>query len=163
VDECNNITYSIVKGSVVVGLTMLNTSRFTASMIAIAVAAVALPARADTEKLSVVATFSIIGDFARIVGGDRIELRTLVGPNGDAHVYEPRPAYALALADADVVLINGLQFEGFLQRLVEASGTSATIAVLSDGADILVDPEGGHFHYSGGQAIFHASPNDPHA
>lgn len=134
-----------------------------AAGLVIAFSALALPARAETEKLSVVATFSIIGDFARAVGGDRIELRTLVGPNSDAHVYEPKPADAIALARADVVLVNGLLFEGFLQRLAEASGTSAAIATLTDGADILHDPDGGHYHYSGGQAIFHAAPNDPHA
>ncbi len=136
--------------------------RLLTTLIACAVA-FALPARADTQRLSVVASFSIIGDFALIVGGERIELRTLVGPNGDAHVYEPRPSDAIALANADVVLVNGLLFEGFLQRLVEASGTVAPIAVLSDGADILHDPDGGHFHYSGGKATFHAAPNDPHA
>src|SRR5690606_10622706 len=108
-------------------------------------------------------SFSIIGDFARIVGGEGIKLRTLVGPDSDAHVYEPKPADAIALARADVVLVNGLSFEGFLQRLVEASGTSAQIAVLTEGADILHDPDGGHYHYVNGEAIFHAAPNDPHA
>ena len=139
--------------------------RLTAAAFSLVVAwsASTLPARAEAEKLAVVASFSIIGDFARIVGGDRIDLTTLVGPDSDAHVYEPRPADAMALARADVVLVNGLLFEGFMQRLVEASGTSAAIAVLSDGADILHDPEGGHYHYTGGQAIFHAAPNDPHA
>nr|WP_244423356.1 zinc ABC transporter substrate-binding protein [Nitratireductor aquibiodomus] len=68
-------------------------------------------ASAEDGKLGVVATFSIIGDFARVVGGDRIELRTLVGADSDAHVYEPRPADAIALARADVVLTNGLLFE----------------------------------------------------
>ena len=118
---------------------------------------------AGGDKLPVVATFSIIGDFAQKIGGDRIALRTLVGPNGDSHVYEPKPADAIALARAEVVLVNGLMFEGFLQRLVEASGTSAAIAVLTDGADILDDPNGGHYHYVNGQAVFHAAPNDPHA
>ena len=120
-------------------------------------------ASAQDEKLGVVATFSIIGDFARQVGGERIELTSLVGPDSDAHVYEPRPADAIALARADVVLVNGLLFEGFLDRLIQASGTRAEIAVLTDGADILNDPSGGHYHYVNGQAIFHATPNDPHA
>lgn len=123
----------------------------------------AVPARAETEKLSVVATFSIIGDFAQAVGGDRIELRTLVGPNGDAHVYEPRPADAIALARADVVLVNGLMFEGFLARLIEASGTSAPVVELTEGVEILRDPDGGHYHYNGGKAVFHEAPYDSHA
>jgi zinc/manganese transport system substrate-binding protein len=90
-------------------------------------------------------------------------MRTLVGPNSDAHVYEPRPADALALARADVILVNGLMFEGFMDRLIEASESNAPIAVLTDGAEILNDPKGGHYHYVDGKAIFHATPNDPHA
>ncbi|MFQ3786470.1 zinc ABC transporter substrate-binding protein AztC [Halomonas sp. A29] len=115
------------------------------------------------EKLKVVATFSIIGDFAQQVGGERIELRTLVGPNADAHVYEPRPSDAIALAQADVVLTNGLMFEGFLSRLIEASGTEAYVAELTEGAEILRDPQGGHYHFHGEHAVFHEAPFDPHA
>lgn len=80
---------------------------------------------AAAENLKVVASFSIIADFAKNVGGDRVDIATLVGPNGDAHVYEPKPADAAEVGSADVVLVNGLQFEGFLQRLVEASATKA--------------------------------------
>ncbi|PAQ01020.1 metal ABC transporter substrate-binding protein [Mesorhizobium mediterraneum] len=83
------------------------------------------------EPLKVVASFTIIADFVKNVGGDRINLTTIVGPDGDAHVYEPSPADAVAMAGADVVLVNGLHFEGFLQRLVDASATKATIAVLT--------------------------------
>lgn len=117
---------------------------------------------AQGAKLSVVATFTIIGDFARQVGGDHINLKILVGPNGDSHVYEPKPADARALARADVVLTNGMLFEGFLKRLIDASGTTATIAVLTDGAKIVQDPLGGHYDFIKGEAVFHAAPNDPH-
>lgn len=110
-----------------------------------------------------VASFSIIGDFAREVGGEHVEIRTLVGPNGDAHVYEPKPADAIVLARADVVLTNGLRFEGFLNRLIEASATSAPIVELTDGVDVLQDPNGGHYHFVDGEAVFHAEPNNPHA
>ena len=134
-----------------------------AGLIVITFIVFGLPARAQAEKLSVVATFSIIGDFAAKVGGDRIELKTLVGPDSDAHVYEPRPADAIALARADVVLVNGLMFEGFLSRLIEASGTSAPVVELTEGAQILRDPEGGHYHYQGGRAVFHEAPYDAHA
>lgn len=116
-----------------------------------------------TEPLNVVASFSIIGDMATHVGGEHIALTTLVGPDADAHVYEPRPVDAKALARADVVLANGLSFEGFLPRLVAASGTRAPLVELAEGADILADPNGGHYHFMGGEAIFHATPNDPHA
>lgn len=123
----------------------------------------ALSALHAEEKLEVVATFSIIGDFARQVGGERIELRTLVGPNADVHVYEPRPSDAIALAQADVVLANGLMFEGFLSRLIEASGTAARVVELTEGADILRDPLGGHYHFHGDRAVFHEASFDPHA
>ncbi|RWK51629.1 zinc ABC transporter substrate-binding protein AztC [Mesorhizobium sp.] len=101
-------------------------------------------ATASAENLKVVASFSIIADFAKNVGGDRVDITTLVGPNGDAHVYEPKPADAAAVAAADVVLVNGLQFEGFLQRLVEASGTKAPVVELTKGGEVLRNAEDEH-------------------
>lgn len=83
--------------------------------------------------LKVVASFTVIADFAKNVGGDRVAITTIVGPDGDAHVYEPSPADAVAMAKADVVLVNGLHFEGFLQRLVDASATKASIVILTKG------------------------------
>ncbi|MBW9088841.1 metal ABC transporter substrate-binding protein [Rhizobium wenxiniae] len=132
-------------------------------LIAASLGAFGTPAFAQDKKLSVVASFSIIGDLAKQVGGDHIELRTLVGPDGDAHVYEPRPADAMALARADVILVNGLLLEGFMDRLIEASQTAAPVTTVTDGANILNDPKGGHYHFVDGKAIFHATPNDPHA
>src|SRR5262245_56206978 len=72
------------------------------------------------EKLKVLATFSILGDLVRNVGGDRVEVATLVGPNSDAHVYAPAPADAKKVADAKVVFTNGLGYEGWMSRLVKA-------------------------------------------
>ncbi len=118
---------------------------------------------AQAERLNVVASFSIIGDFAQQVGGEHIDLKVLVGPGSDAHVYEPRPADAMALAGADVVLTNGLSFEGFLSRLIAASGTEAPIIALTEGAHVLDDPAGGHYHMNGDEAVFHAAAQDPHA
>jgi zinc/manganese transport system substrate-binding protein len=109
-------------------------------------AIVAPTAQAGAEPLEVVASFSIIGDFAREVGGDRIRLTTLVGPNGDAHVYEPRPADAAVMTRARVVLVNGLRFEGFLDRLIEASGTTASVVEVSKGAHILPADSEAHEH-----------------
>jgi len=124
------------------------------------------PASAFAEPLKVVASFSIIGDFARNVGGDRVELTTLVGPDGDAHVYEPKPADAMAMAKADVVLVNGLHFEGFLQRLVEASATKASIVELTRGVEPIKMKEE-HEHEGGdageGHAHHHHGDIDPHA
>jgi zinc/manganese transport system substrate-binding protein len=85
------------------------------------------------DKIPVVATFSILGDLVKNVGGDRIEVTTLVGPNSDAHVYAPTPADAKKVAAAKVVFVNGLGFEGWLTRLVKASGTKAPTVTVSKG------------------------------
>jgi zinc/manganese transport system substrate-binding protein len=85
------------------------------------------------ERLKVVATFSILADLARSVGGDAVDVVSLVGANGDAHAYSPSPFDAKRLADAGLVLVNGLGFEGWIERLVKASGTKATVVTLSNG------------------------------
>lgn len=113
---------------------MLNSLRAALAMSVITFTAVA-PSLALAEPLKVVASFSIIGDFAKNVGGDRVEITTLVGPDGDAHIYEPKPADAVTMAKADVVLVNGLHFEGFLKRLVDASATKANVVELTKGID----------------------------
>ena len=95
-------------------------------------AATASPARAE-DRLKVVASFSILGDFVKNVGGDRVEVTTLVGPNGDVHVYTPAPADAKKIADARLVVINGLGLEGWLPRLVQSSGSKAVIVTATDG------------------------------
>jgi zinc/manganese transport system substrate-binding protein len=93
------------------------------------------PAHAG-EPMKVVATFSILGDLVQAVGGDRVEVTTLVGPDEDAHIYEPKPTYALALAGAKAVFVNGLGFEGWIDRLIAASGTSGQIVVVSHGVKV---------------------------
>lgn len=107
---------------------MLTRRLLLASAAAIAFAA---PAFAQ-DKLNVIATFSILGDIVQNVGGDRVEVTTLVGPDGDAHVFQPAPADAQAVAGADVIVANGLGFEGWMDRLVEASGTTAAIITASE-------------------------------
>ena len=82
----------------------------------------------DARRLKVVATFSILADLVRNVGGDRVEVVSLVGPGGNAHVYAPSPADARKLADAALIVVNGLGFEGWINRLVKASGTRARSA-----------------------------------
>lgn len=123
----------------------------------------------SAAELDIVASFSIIGDFARNVGGDRVAITTLVGPDGDAHVYEPRPADAAALQRADVILVNGLGFEGFIGRLVEASGAKAPVVEVSQGITPLKASEDEHHHEAGGHeghdhaGHHHHGEFDPHA
>lgn len=132
---------------------------------------------ASAAELKVVASFSVIADLAKNVGGDRVVISTLVGPDGDAHVYEPRPADAASLEAANVVLVNGLQFEGFLSRLVETSGTKAPIIEVSKGITPLKNTEeeeehhkegdkhaeAGHDHEDGHEGHHHHGEFDPHA
>ncbi len=92
------------------------------------------PAWAD-EPLPVVATFSILGDMVDAIGGDHIALTTLVGPSGDAHVYQPTPQAARAVSEAEVLFTNGLEFEGWLDRLVEAASFDGALAVATAGID----------------------------
>jgi zinc/manganese transport system substrate-binding protein len=85
------------------------------------------------NKLKVVATFSILGDLVKNVGGDRVEVSCLVGPNGDIHVYSPSSADAKKALDADILFANGLGFEGWLSGLIRASGIKAPMVVASSG------------------------------
>jgi zinc/manganese transport system substrate-binding protein len=101
-------------------------------LVCLALMVTACPAHAQ-NRLNVVASFSILGDFAGNVGGDRVSVTTLVGPNGDVHVYTPAPADAKKIADAKLVVINGLGLEGWLPRLVQSSGGKATIVTASQG------------------------------
>jgi zinc/manganese transport system substrate-binding protein len=114
-------------------------------------AALATPSFAQ-EKLKVVATFSILSDLVKNVGGDRVDARALVGPNGDAHVYQPSPSDAKTLADAKVVFVNGLGFEGWMERLIKASGSKAPVVTATKG----VKPRKSDDEHSHGGA-------DPHA
>ncbi|MCK1408710.1 metal ABC transporter substrate-binding protein [Bradyrhizobium sp. 76] len=85
------------------------------------------------EQLKVVASFSILADFVRNVGGDRINLTTLVGADSDVHVYTPAPSDAKRIADAKLVVVNGLGLEGWLPRLVQSSGSKAQVVTASAG------------------------------
>jgi zinc/manganese transport system substrate-binding protein len=103
-----------------------------------------------------IATFSILADFVSNVGGDRVGVSALVGPNGNAHVYAPSPSDAKKVAEASVVFVNGLGFEGWLDRLVKASASTAPVIVASKGIrPIERGGDGGAGHEHG-----HA---DPHA
>ncbi len=106
-------------------------------LIGLMLVAGSLPAAHAQEPLSVVASFSIIGDFVRNVGGDRVSVTTLVGPNGDVHVYTPAPADAKKIADAKLLVVNGLGLEGWLPRLVQSSGSKAVIVTATDGITAL--------------------------
>ena len=128
-----------------------------ASMIIAALALSVAPVSAQQANggpLSVVATFSILGDFARNVGGDRVSVTMLVGPNSDTHVYTPTPSDAKEITDAKLVIVNGLGLEGWLPRLIKSSGSKAATVVATRGIATR-KIENGHDHGPGDA--------DPHA
>ena len=106
------------------------------STTAIAVMALTQMAQAD-EPMPVVATFSILGDMVGRIGGEHISLTTLVGPDGDAHVYQPTPKDARSVSEAEVMFINGLDFEGWLERLAEAASFDGTLVTATKGIDAI--------------------------
>ncbi|MCM8613660.1 metal ABC transporter substrate-binding protein [Accumulibacter sp.] len=110
------------------------------------------------EKLPVVASFSIIGDLTQKVGGDLVEVHTLVGAGADAHVYQPTPSDARTLARARLVIVNGLGFEGWIDRLIKSSGYRGQLAVASKGVQPLREA-----HAESGKGHRHGDDVDPHA
>lgn len=99
---------------------------------------------AQDARLNVVATYSILGDLVAQVGREQIALTVLVGADSDSHVYEPTPQDAIALAGADVIFENGLEFETWLDALYEASGSTAARIAVSEGIEAI--PFEGHEH-----------------
>ncbi len=100
------------------------------------------------EKLKIVTSFTILADLTSAIGGDRVEVTTIIGPGGDAHAFEPSPADARAIAEADLVIINGLEFESWIDRLISSVGYAGPVVVASEGIDPL--PGEGHEHEEAG-------------
>lgn len=103
-------------------------------------AALMLAAPAAAGKIKVVASFSILGDMTSRIAGDRVELKTLVGPDGDAHVFEPTPADARAVSQARIFVVNGLNYEPWAGRLIKSTRSRAKVVVAA--ADITPLPFG---------------------
>jgi len=116
------------------------------------------------EPVPVTATFSILGDLVKQVGGTHVTVSTLVGPDGDAHVYQPSPQAVRTLANSKLLVSNGLGFEGWLERLHESSGFNGTQVIASQGVKPLAmteeeEHEEEHEHDAG----HHHGAVDPHA
>jgi zinc/manganese transport system substrate-binding protein len=128
--------------------------RWIGALAALAVLLPGLSAAADGRP-KIVATFTIIGDLVQTVGGDAVTVTTLVGPDGDAHVFEPKPSDVAAVAGADLIVSNGLGMEPWLERLIEAAGYQGKLLVASTGVTPLPFKE--EANASG------EMPDDPHA
>jgi zinc/manganese transport system substrate-binding protein len=109
---------------------------FALATMGFSVAMSALPSHA-APAVQAVASFSILGDMVRQVGGDRVEVTVLVGPGADAHVYQPTPTQAKTVAKAQVLFSNGLGFEGWMARLLKSANYKGTHVVATQGADVL--------------------------
>lgn len=107
------------------------------------------------DPIPVVASFSILGDLVRQIAGPDATVKTLVGPDGDAHVYQPTPSDAKAVAAAKLVFMNGLGFEGWMNRLLKSSGTKATAVTVTTGLQPRAAEKDAHGHAHGNV--------DPHA
>ena len=135
-----------------------------AAVLALSLAAPAI-ARSD-GPIPAVATFSILGDMVKRIGGEHVAVTTLVGPDGDTHVYQPTPADARAVSEATILVVNGLQFEGWLDRLIAASDFRGVRVVATDGIEpIAFDDEhdngGGHEDHA--EEAGHDRDHDDHA
>jgi zinc/manganese transport system substrate-binding protein len=128
------------------------------------------PATRAQARPRVLASFSILGDMVRQVAGDRVELRTIAGPNVDAHSFQPRPSDAEALRGAALVVRNGLGFDGWMDRMIRAAGYRGPVATTTEGLEPRAMPAHSHGHSHGGGAERRQSHSvgprlvpDPHA
>jgi zinc/manganese transport system substrate-binding protein len=113
------------------------------------------PAQAQ-QRLSVVASFSILADMTRQIGGDRITLRAIAGPDQDAHGFQPKPSDAAALTNAAVMIRNGLGFEGWLDRMIRSSGFKGGLVTTTDGiTPRMMQAHAHHGHDHGGAGRRH--------
>lgn len=144
---------------------------FALATVGSAVALSALPSHA-APAVQAVASFSILGDMVRQVGGERVEVNVLVGPGADAHVYQPTPTQAKTVAKAQVIFSNGLGFEGWMARLLKSANYKGTHVVATQGTDVLAAESDSHDTQPGahkghkhdhGKADPHAWQSVPHA
>ena len=139
----------------------------TAAVVPLTVLAPALAA--SDGPIRVVATFSILGDMVSRIGGEHVAVTTLVGPDGDTHVYRPTPAAARAVSEADVLVVNGLDFEGWLDRLIETANFDGVRVVATAGIDPITfeddhgdDHDGDHDHEESKAAEDHGDEHEEH-
>ena len=119
-------------------------------------------ASAPAGPLTVVATYSVLGDLVQQVAGDQIELTVLVGADSDPHVYEPTPQDGVALAEADLLIENGLAFESWLDDLYTATASQAQRIAVSDGIDALTFTDHAHDHAASEAAEHEHEAVTPH-
>ena len=122
---------------------------------------------AVAAPLKVVSSFSILNDLVQQVGGDKVQAVAIVGPEGDAHSFEPRPSDAKTLQNADLLMINGAQFEAWLPKLIQAAGYKGQVVEVSHGVPLRAFSSTHDEHSHGEEAHVHEGHDhgdfDPHA
>lgn len=108
-----------------------------------------LPAQSATkDPVKVIASFSVIADMVEQVGGDAVEVYSLAGKGVDAHTFRPTPKAVATVKKSDVLFMNGLGFETWMPRVIEASGFTGDVVVLGDAIDAIeVSEEDAHHHH----------------
>ncbi len=146
--------------------TRLPHHRLSARVRALAAVLLLTSGLANAQALEVAASFSVLGDLVSQVGGERVTVRTLVGPDADAHAFQPRPSDAREVGATALVVVNGLGFDDWMLRLARAGGFKGKVVVASDGIPTLtMSADDDHHHHghdhdrkeNGGKAV------DPHA
>ena len=92
---------------------------------------------AGEPSIRVVTSFSILEDLVNELGGQYVSVINLVNRNSDAHMYQPKPSDAVSIAKADLVVFNGLGFEGWIPRLIKNSGYKNKQIIASEGVDAI--------------------------
>ncbi|HCX00507.1 MAG TPA: metal ABC transporter substrate-binding protein [Pantoea sp.] len=101
--------------------------------LSLAIGALLISPLSMAKTVDAVASFTVLADIVKQVGGEHVNVKSLVGPNGDPHTFEPTPQDSQALAKADIVFVSGLGLEGWMDRLVSASGYKGEPVVASRG------------------------------
>lgn len=124
-----------------------------------------LPAARADDRIQVVASFSILGDLVQQVGQEHVAVSTLVGPDGDAHTYEPTPQDIAKLSKSNLFVMNGLGLEGWIDRLINASHYKGKVVIASQGLTPLPFKEMGEEEHEAGHDAAHEHHHqwDPHA
>lgn len=148
-------------------------------MLAFTISSLFLAPGVQAKTVEAVASFSVLGDIVQQVGGEHVHVTTLVGPNGDPHSFEPRPQDSVSLSKAQVVFVSGLGLEGWLDRLIKASGYAHPVITASEGVETrsmeeegqkITDPHAWNSAKNGAiyarnvmQALIKADPEDAEA
>ena len=137
--------------------------RFTPFLAAAALALAVSTSAHAADKLKTIASFSILADMVENVGGGRVEVTELVGPDGDSHEFNPTPSDAKKLAGADVFFVNGLGFEGWMERLESSSGFKGATVVATTGVKARKVDEDDDDHDDHAKGEEHDDDHDEHA